>query len=101
MEVAICRVNFGTANRSGYRYIAKKYSKQNYTHTTCQTSPLRYHRAIMDARTLPARPVPWNYVQRETDMPTMLHDLPPMHANADNALAKMRQVFGFAKFREG
>jgi hypothetical protein len=36
--------------------LPKIISEQNYTHSTCQTSPLRYHRAIMDARTLPARP---------------------------------------------
>ncbi len=34
-------------------------------------------------------------------MPTMIHDRPAASAATANALEKMRQVFGFAQFREG
>jgi ATP-dependent DNA helicase RecQ len=34
-------------------------------------------------------------------MPTLLRNRPTMHTSAESALAKMRQVFGFAEFREG
>ena len=34
-------------------------------------------------------------------MPTMIHDQPASSVTTDTALEKMRQVFGFAEFREG